>query len=40
MTLANDSDDPLQLLMGLEVNAVAFVRDYVELHFDGPICGP
>ncbi|MFE2165868.1 hypothetical protein ACFXB3_12470 [Streptomyces sp. NPDC059447] len=37
MTIANDSDDPLRLLMGLEVSAVAFVRDYVELHFDGPI---
>lgn len=34
---ANDSDAPLQLLMGLEVSAVSFVRDYVELHFDGPI---
>jgi hypothetical protein len=34
---ANDSDDPLQLLMGLEVGAVSFVRDYVELHFDGPV---
>jgi hypothetical protein len=35
--LANDSDRPLQLLMGLEVSAVSFVRDYVELHFDGPV---
>lgn len=23
--------------MGLEVSAVSFVRDYVELHFDGPV---
>ncbi|MFD3700967.1 hypothetical protein ACFWUZ_33370 [Streptomyces sp. NPDC058646] len=37
MANANDSDDPLQLLMGLDVSAVSFVRDYVELHFDGPI---
>ncbi|MFG1811063.1 hypothetical protein [Streptomyces sp. NPDC049040] len=37
MTNANDADDPLQLLMGLEVSAVSFVRDFVELHFDGPI---
>ncbi len=34
---ANDSDHPLQLLMGSEVSAVCFVRDYVELHFDGPV---
>ncbi|MEU1601567.1 hypothetical protein ABZ468_55320 [Streptomyces sp. NPDC005708] len=32
-----DSDNPLQLLMGAEVSAVCFVRDYVELHFDGPV---
>lgn len=25
------------LLVGREVSAVCFVRDYVELHFDGPI---
>ncbi|MFE7094388.1 hypothetical protein [Streptomyces erythrochromogenes] len=37
MTIANDPADPLQLLMGLEVSAVSFVRDYVELHFDGPV---
>ena len=24
-------------LVGLELSAVAFVRDYVEFHFDGPI---
>lgn len=24
-------------LVGLEVSAVSFVRDYVELHFDGPV---
>lgn len=26
-----------ELLVGREVSAVAFVRDYVELHFDGPV---
>jgi hypothetical protein len=25
------------LLIGREVSAVCFVRDYVELHFDGPV---
>lgn len=29
--------NPLQMLVGLEISAVCFVRDYVELHFDGPI---
>ncbi|WP_326791143.1 hypothetical protein [Streptomyces sp. NBC_00151] len=37
MNMANHPDDPLQLLTGLEVSAVSFVRDYVELHFDGPV---
>ncbi|MEV5972311.1 hypothetical protein [Streptomyces sp. NPDC051921] len=37
MNRANDSDGGLRQLMGLEVSAVAFVRDYVELHFDGPV---
>ncbi|MFE7115688.1 hypothetical protein ACFU99_09725 [Streptomyces sp. NPDC057654] len=37
METANGSDDPLRLLMGREVSAVCFVRDYVELHFDGPV---
>ena len=32
-----DPENPLQLLMGAEVSAVHFVRDYVELHFDGPV---
>lgn len=27
----------VQELVGEEVSAVAFVRDYVEFHFDGPI---
>ena len=26
-----------ELLVGQEVSAVCFVRDYVELHFDGPV---
>jgi hypothetical protein len=34
---ADDPSAPLQLLVGREVSAVCFVRDYVELHFDGPI---
>jgi hypothetical protein len=34
---ANDPDDPLRLLRGSEVSAVSFVRDHVELHFDGPV---
>jgi hypothetical protein len=24
-------------LVGVEISAIAFVRDYVEIHFDGPI---
>ncbi|MFD1272490.1 hypothetical protein [Streptomyces kaempferi] len=35
--IANNPDDPLQLLMGLEVSAVSFARGYVELQFDGPV---
>lgn len=31
------SKEALRLLIGQEVSAVCFVRDYVELHFDGPI---
>ncbi|GGP12770.1 hypothetical protein LDL08_18540 [Nonomuraea glycinis] len=30
-------DEGLSLLVGREVSAVCFVRDYVELHFDGAI---
>lgn len=30
-------DSARELLVGREVSAVCFVRDYVELHFDGPI---
>ncbi|WP_116200183.1 hypothetical protein [Amycolatopsis circi] len=37
MAIADDPFAPLQLLVGREVSAVCFVRDYVELHFDGPI---
>jgi hypothetical protein len=37
MDITGDSDSGLQHLMGLEVSAVSFVRDYVELHFDGPV---
>lgn len=37
MTTADDPAAPLQLLVGREISAVCFVRDYVELHFDGPV---
>ncbi|MEU0738011.1 hypothetical protein [Streptomyces sp. NPDC006134] len=37
MNTENDAADGLRLLMGLEVGAVSFVRDHVELHFDGPV---
>lgn len=34
----------IQALIGKEISAVCFVRDYVELHFDGPVlralCNP
>jgi hypothetical protein len=37
VTIVDDSSDPLRLLLGREASAVCFVRDYVELHFDGPV---
>ena len=37
MTPADDAALPLQILVGRETGAVSFVRDYVELHFDGPV---
>ena len=30
-------DSGLEFLVGEEVSAVSFVRDYVEFHFDGPV---
>ena len=30
-------DDALQQLVNIELNAVAFVMDYVEFHFNGPV---
>lgn len=30
-------EDPLQRLLYEEVNGVAFVMDYVEFHFNGPV---
>ncbi|MBD0740867.1 hypothetical protein BG418_05160 [Streptomyces sp. CBMA152] len=33
----DNSGAPLRLLLGREVSDVCFVRDYVELHFDGPV---
>jgi hypothetical protein len=36
--LAHEQEESdLWQLLGLEVSAVCFVRDYVELHFNGPI---
>ncbi|MHC4121823.1 MAG: hypothetical protein ACYSWO_30495 [Planctomycetota bacterium] len=32
-----DSNKSIRDLVGMEVSAVSFVRDYVEIHFDGPI---
>ncbi|MGA5824231.1 hypothetical protein ACPC54_41100 [Kitasatospora sp. NPDC094028] len=37
MDTADDPNDPLRLLIGREVSAVCFMRDHVELHFDGPV---
>ncbi|MEV4601998.1 hypothetical protein AB0K15_31930 [Amycolatopsis sp. NPDC049253] len=37
MTAAHDPSASLRLLIGRKVSAVSFVRDYVELHFDGPV---
>ncbi|MFD5722641.1 hypothetical protein [Streptomyces sp. NPDC127036] len=37
MNCENDPGDGLQLLKGLEISAVSLVRDFVELHFDGPV---
>lgn len=34
---AHDPSASLQLLVCREISAVSFVRDYVELHFDGPV---
>jgi len=30
------SDDPFQMLIGTELSSVEFVRDYIQLRFDGP----
>ena len=38
MNVISDLDEAaLRQLVGLEVSAISFVRDYVELHFDGPV---
>ncbi|WP_051367032.1 hypothetical protein [Hamadaea tsunoensis] len=38
MTVIAELDEAaLRQLVGCEVSAVCFVRDYVELHFDGPV---
>jgi hypothetical protein len=36
MDLANEKSDPLQPLVGEELSAVVFVRDYIQFQFDGP----
>lgn len=33
----NKRGKPLESLVGEELSAVSFVRDYVEFHFDGPL---
>ncbi|WP_326836416.1 hypothetical protein VSH64_16135 [Amycolatopsis rhabdoformis] len=37
MATTDDPAAPLRLLVGRRVSAVCSVRDYVELHFDGPV---
>jgi hypothetical protein len=37
MATEDDLSAPLRLLVGREVSTVCFMRDYVELHCDGPI---
>jgi hypothetical protein len=37
MVNARDPAEPLNLLVGREASAVCFVRDYVELHLNGPM---
>jgi hypothetical protein len=37
MATVDDASTPLRLLVGREISAVCFVRDHVELHFDGPV---
>ncbi|MFC1439079.1 hypothetical protein ABUW04_12475 [Streptacidiphilus sp. N1-10] len=37
VTPIDDPALPLQMLVGREISAVCFVRDYVEMHFDGPV---
>ena len=31
-----EPNNPLEILVGREMSAVSFVRDYLQLHFDGP----
>lgn len=37
VTSGDEGHAGLEMLVGLEISAVCFVRDYVELHFDGPV---
>ena len=32
-----ENENPLAVLIGEQINAIAFVMDYVEVHFNGPI---
>jgi len=36
MSVSNEKSNPLQPLVGRELSAVVFVRDYVQFQFDGP----
>ena len=37
MSAPSPGDDPLTYLENRELSAVTFVRDYIQLHFDGPV---
>lgn len=37
MSAPSHRDDPLAYLENRELSAVTFVRDYIQLHFDGPV---
>lgn len=32
----NDSNQPLSILVGKQLSSIEFVRDYIQLRFDGP----
>ena len=35
--MTNLKDNPLKILIGRELSSVEFVRDYIQLRFDGPL---